>query len=287
MYSVAEKSENVTTIKIPYIVDLDQSFLLSSDRHWDNPASNQELQKEHLDEAIDRSAGVIDLGDTFCAMQGKFDKRASKDSIRPEHCNGDYLDSLVDTAVDWFSPYARSLIRISRGNHEQAIKKRHETDLIQRFVNGLNERNSTKIHSGGYTGWVRFVFENTKKKSQRETIINLWYIHGYGGGGPVTKGVIQTARRAAYLPDANIIATGHIHEEWNVTIPRARITAKGQPYQDEQIHVQVPTYKEEYGLGEGGYHIEEGRPPKPIGAVWLNFKTDKRGKIVFQTERAK
>jgi hypothetical protein len=36
----------------------------------------------------------------------------------------------------------------------------------------------------------------------------------------------------------------------------------------------LPTYKEEYGDGSGGYHIEKGRPPKPLGGAWLTFKKE-------------
>jgi len=32
--------------------DWEQWYLLRSDAHWDNPDSNQDLQKQHLDEAI-------------------------------------------------------------------------------------------------------------------------------------------------------------------------------------------------------------------------------------------
>ena len=36
-------------------------------------------------------------------------------------------------------------------------------------------------------------------------------------------------------------------------------------------YIRTGTYKDEYGEGAGGFHIERGRPPKPLGAVWLRF----------------
>lgn len=287
-YHVDGQTSNVTVVKIPYNGTFEQPFLLSGDRHWDNPASNQEMQYKHLKRAVKINAGIIDVGDFFCAMQGKFDKRSSKDSIRPEHCHGDYLDTLVDTATDAFEDYAHNFIRISRGNHEQAIKSRHETDLTKRFVDKLNERTGASIHVGGYSGWVQFVFTDMASARKTKTRFNLWHFHGFGGGGPVTKGTIQTARRAAYVPDAHIIATGHIHEEWNLTTKRDRITTEGVQYQDEQVHIQIPSYKEEYGDGAQGWHVETGKPPKPIGAVWLTFhRRDEEGPIEFDVMRAK
>jgi hypothetical protein len=284
-YSVLPKSGNVTIIRVEYDGILNQDFLLTADRHWDNPDSKWKMQRKHLKEARIRGAGVLDFGDFFCAMQGKYDKRSNKEHVRRIHQKDDYLDSLVTTASDWFLEDADLFIRIARGNHDTSIMLKHETDLIARLVNSLNQRRGTDIHAGGYSGFIQFVFVNTQTGKTKR--INLWYIHGYGGGGPVTKGTIQSNRRAVYSPDAEIIVTGHIHEEWDLTISRLRINSRGQQYKDEQLHIQLPTYKEEYRDGSKGWHVEGGNPPKPIGAKWLIFKTDSDGKITFDTERAK
>jgi hypothetical protein len=276
---------SVTVVKVPYEGTLEQDFLLTADRHWDNPHSDWDMQRRHLDEAVKKGAGVLDFGDFFCAMQGKYDKRADKSSLRPEHQNGEYLDSLVDTGVDFFAPYATSFLRIARGNHETSIKGRHETDLIKRLVRDLNGGTGSKIQAGGYSGWVQFHFQDLITK--RKDLVNLWYIHGYGGGGPVTKGTIQTARRAAYLPDAQVVVTGHIHEDWNLAVARMRIRPDGTLYKEDQLHVQVPTYKDEYGDGEGGWAVEGGMPPKPKGARWLLFRKGHDGAITYDTLKAK
>lgn len=267
------RSGHVTKVWVVYKDVLEQRFLLSADRHWDNPHSDHDLQIKHLNQAREHSAGVLDFGDFFCAMQGKFDKRSDKSTLRPEHQTDEYFDALVDTATDFFAPYADLFIRIGTGNHETAIKKRHETDLIKRLVKSLNKTTGSKIHDGGYTGWVQFNFLDTGSRQSQQ--VNLWYTHGYGGGGPVTKGVIQTNRRAVYMPDAQIIVTGHIHEDWDLSLRRFRITPSGKTYKDTQIHVQVPSYKDEWGDGLGGFVIEGGQPPKPIGARWLLFRKEK------------
>lgn len=243
------------------------------------------MQRRHLDQAKRHKAGIIDIGDFFCAMQGKFDKRASKSSVRFEHQVDDYLDSLVRTAVDWFGPYAKQFIMIGMGNHETSILKKHEVNLTTRLVEALNEQRDSTIYNGGYSGWV--VFELFDEKTKETTTIRLWYIHGYGGGGPVTRGVIQSNRKAVYLPDANIVLSGHTHDEWIVPISRTRIClTTHQHIVDEQLHVQVPTYKDEYADGYGGWHIETGKPPKPTGALWLCFNNDAE-KVSFDILRAK
>ena len=98
----------------------------------------------------------------------------------------------------------------------------------------------------------------------------LHYSHGAGGGGPVTKGVIKTARKAVYLPDPHIVISGHIHESWKVDLMRLRLGKTGT-YHDKQTHLCIPTYKEEFKDGYDGWHVERGAPPKPIGAYWLRL----------------
>lgn len=245
----------------------EQWFLLKSDDHWDNPHCRRDLLKRHLEQAVERNAGIIGGGDLFCAMQGKYDKRASKENIRPEHQNGRYLDSLVDTAGEWYAPYAEHMICEGRGNHERAIQKRHETDLTERLVEKLRTNTGHHVEAMGYGYWVRFQF--TRDKQRKSFMMKVF--HGSGGGGPVTKGVIQTNRRAVYLPDADIVMTGHVHEGWSVCLRRERVTQQNRIKHDSQWHVCAPTYKEEYGDGSMGWHVERGAPPKPLGAYWLRF----------------
>ena len=276
-------SPHVLNLKMKFKKDFEQWFLLSSDRHWDNPHSDRKLQKTHLEQARKRNAKILDFGDLFCVMQGKYDRRASKTNVRPEHQTDNYLDAVVNTAVDWFSPYADMFALISEGNHESAIRKHHETDLIERFVTTLNYKNKTNLTKGLYTGWVKFMFSH--EAGGRQQSFNLNYTHGYGGGGPVTKGVIQANRKAVYLPDAHFCVSGHIHEQWLMTQSRERITDRGRLYLDEQVHVCLPTYKEEYMMGQD-FHRERGRPPKPLGAYWVRFYAENNN-IKYEFIRAK
>ena len=125
-------------------------ILLISDLHWDNPHCDRQLLKRHLDEAVAGCHDILINGDLFCAMQGKYDGRRSKGDIRPEHNNAKYLDSLVETAAEWFAPYAKNIKVIGYGNHETSILKHCETDLIERLVTLLNANTKSSIEIGGY-----------------------------------------------------------------------------------------------------------------------------------------
>ena len=284
MPKIKRISPQVLVIEHEYKAGWEQWYLLSSDRHWDNPHSDWKLQKTHLDKARERNAKILDFGDLFCVMQGKYDRRASKADVRAIHQVDNYLDAVVNTAVDWFSPYADMFVLVAEGNHESAIRRNHETDLIERFVTTLNYKNGTQLTKGLYTGYVKFSFKKASG-TERQTPIVLNFTHGAGGGGPVTRGVIQTNRKAVYLPDAQICVSGHIHQSWQVAIPRERMNPQGRLYLDEQEHICLPTYKEEYLAGEN-YHREKGRPPKPLGAWFLRFYWENR-KIKHEFIRAK
>ena len=250
------------------LANWEEWILLTGDRHWDNPKSNWELQIEHLDEAMKRGSGILDIGDFYCAMQGKYDPRSSKGDLRECHQVPEYLDALVSTSVDFFSPYSSNMIVVARGNHESAIKKRHETDLIERFCSTIKYKTGHTIHNGGYSGFVRIRVRKDGKTAGR--ICTVHYSHGYGGGGPVTKGVIQSNRKAVYLPDADLVISGHVHEHWQLELMRLRV-GRSSIYHDRQLHVVLPTYKEEMGSGFEGWHAEGGRAPRPQGACWMRL----------------
>lgn len=258
-------------------------FLLRTDAHHDNPHCNQEMEKRHLDEALETGAGIIDNGDLFCAMQGKYDRRSDKSCLRPEHQGGDYLDSLVRTAADFYEPYAHHWITFGRGNHEQSIRNKHETDLTERLAATLADRTGATLRAGGYTGWVRFMFERHTKVYRR----TLWHGHGWGGGGPVTMGTIQAANRMPMMLDGcDILFTGHVHEALTAEKNRMGLDHNGKPYNRPMKIVLGPTYKDEYGDGYSGWHVETGKPPKPLGAWWLEFEFTSSDGVFAEVRRA-
>lgn len=257
--------------------------LLSADRHHDNPHSDQAMEKRHLDQAKERGAAIIDVGDLFCAMQGRGDRRGRKGDTREEDSVPDYLGAMVRSATNFYAPYAENFAVLGVGNHETSAIQHYHFDLTQALVDRLRDKGSRAIR-GGYRGWVRFQFNNGKHFNKT---LRLYFSHGAGGGGPVTKGVIGTNRRAVWLPDADLVVGGHIHEAWMLEMCRCRLNKDGVEYVDDQTHLCIPTYKQEFTVKEG-YHVENERPPKPLGAWWLRFFQDgHNGPIKFECTRAK
>jgi hypothetical protein len=283
-WAFAEVSRNVHRFDITLPrVGSEFHALLCSDVHWDNPHCDRALFTKLLKQARAKNAPILDIGDFHCAMQGKYDKRSSKSEIRPEHQRGDYLDSLVSTAAEFLEPYKDLLTVRGYGNHETSIRKNHETDLVERLTERLRAAGSP-ARTGGFSGFVRF---HLTLNTNRRTSLTYWYHHGHGGGGPVTRGVIQTNRHAVYLPDADIVHTGHTHDFWVVPIARTRLSQAHQIEHVRQVHVSTAGMKEEYADGHGGWHIERGGPPKPTGAAWLRIFVAEGGKIEFEITEAR
>jgi len=271
-FSVEQNTRNCHTVRMGVTNSKwEQWFLLSTDRHHDNAHTIHELETKHLKQAKERGAGIVDAGDLFCAMQGKYDRRSSRSACRVEQQGTDcYLDSLVDTASEFYAPYAENFIVIGRGNHETAILKNHETDLTDRLCDRMTYLSGHKVYSGGYGGWVRFMIKFNGSTTQ----CLCKYYHGSGGGGPVTRGVIQTNRMAVIYPQAQIIMSGHTHDQWIVPVAREKLHKNGKIGMDETVHVRCGTYKDEYQDGYGGWHVETGKPPKNLGAIWLRFYSE-------------
>lgn len=284
-WTFEERARNIHRflVDLPSVRD-EQWFLLQSDVHWDNPHCDRALLEKHWKLAKERNAPILDNGDFFCAMQGKWDKRANKNDLRPEHQSADYLDALVRTATAALEPYKDLLTLRGVGNHETSVLKRNETHLTANLVARLRDRGGIAA-LGGYSGYV--VFDVTYRTTRRYPL-KLHYHHGYGGGGPVTRGVIQTNRQAVYIADADIIWTGHTHDQWSVPIARVRLNNENTRIEHtRQLHFRTPGYKEEYQDGFGGWHIERGGPPKPVGAAWLKIYRPDNETVDFELTEAR
>jgi hypothetical protein len=242
--------------------------LLISDLHWDNPKCDRDLLKKHLDEALKGNHDVLINGDLFCLMQGAYDPRKSKSDIREEHNVSNYFDAIINTAVDWFAPYAHLIKFIGYGNHETAILKRQETDIIERFVTLLNYKCQSNVQVGGYGGWVRVHFADSVNSKS----FNIKYMHGFGGGGAVTRGTIQHNRMSVNVEGADAIWMGHVHEDYEMTYTVEFLSNQDTVLQRDILMIRTSAYKEEYGDGSKGWHIERGASPKPIGGRWLILK---------------
>lgn len=240
--------------------------LVTSDWHWDSVHCDREKLEADLRIAKRLNAPVLSLGDHFDVMGGKYDPRSNgKHDIRQELQIGNYFDEVIRQGAKWLEPYKHQMALISLGNHETAVRKRQETCLTTRLVERLRFLGSP-VRQGPYAGWVLF---KSLKNTRTCAVYKLWYHHGYGGGGPVTRGVIDFSRYLVDV-DADAVASGHIHQRTLIEAQRQRLSAHGIPRVKPLYLVRSSTYKRE-DLTDG-WSVERGMSARPMGGWWLRLK---------------
>jgi predicted phosphodiesterase len=237
-------------------------ILALTDLHWDSAHCKLDLLKSHLDEALKKNIPVIIIGDLYDVMQGKYDPRSDQSTLREEHRGNCYFDAIIDTSIDWFRPYAKIMALVSPGNHEGAVMKRQQIDLIDRFCRGMKSEGSNVISAPDW-GFILVKMKNRNTVNTKK----LYYQHGYGGGGEITRGLIDHSRTRSQW-DADVYVSGHIHRrniDENIIV---RCSARGTVSQEQQLFVRCGSYKDET---HDAWHISKGRGARPVGGWYINF----------------
>lgn len=255
------------TVKVKSTQDF--SIFAMSDIHFDSSKCDIPLLTKHLKAAEEANAPVLIGGDMFDVMQSHDDPRRSLEELKAEYKTDSYLDAVVLDAAKFLSKFKIQYI-IGMGNHETVILRKNNTNLIERLCHDINT-NGGEAHSMGYWGFIRVLTHYEKGNEQRSR--TLYWHHGFGASAPVTRGVIETSRQAAYLPDADVVINGHNHQQYVVTLNRIRLSQTGAPYEQYQHFIRTPGYKKA-GLVYGdqqGFDIEKVPAPTTRGCVQLKF----------------
>tara|TARA_A100001035_G_scaffold256539_2_gene231838 strand:+ start:1351 stop:2277 length:927 start_codon:yes stop_codon:yes gene_type:complete len=246
-------------------------LLVMSDIHHDNVHCDRGLFRRHLAQAVETQTPIVFIGDQMCLMNGRADpRRAGAANVRPEHVGrSNYIDLVVrDFANEIIDAGAAPLVVLmGMGNHEASIRGHLEVDVLERVGERLRQAGSP-VHIGGIGGWLLVQLKISKTA---RTSVPIFYHHGHGGGG-MSRGTGHVNKRALYVPDAKVILSGHVHEEFTMTLCRDRICPKtGRQFRDECFALQTATYKQEYDQAGTSWHCLQGRPPKPLGGAFLSL----------------
>jgi predicted phosphodiesterase len=258
------------------------TILYLGDTHFDNAHADRAAIKRLLDEALERDAVIVLLGDMLDLMGGRDDRRSSKSALRTEHKVDAYFTAVLDEWTDFYRPYAKNTWIALEGNHCSAVRRMHEFDPTRTWVRQLNAEGAA-IDYPGYSTYARIL----NSAGTRREGLRFFVHHGYGGGGPVTRGAIQAARRAVLYPDANWIVTGHVHSSWNMDHEQYRLDADGKPYVAVQEHYSVGSAKDEHGDGKGGWWVEKGMGPRQKSGWWCELTYTAHRGLMWAFTKAK
>ena len=243
-----------------------RTIYLLTDLHWDSAHCQRDVLKRHLEQAKQENALILMAGDIYDVMQGKWDPRRDQSVLRPEHRGNRYLDSILETSVEWFAPYAPWIALMSPGIHETSVQSRNDPDLIQRLADGLRPH-GFRGAVGQYWGFVLVMCEFLATSLSKR----IHYHHGYGGGGEITRGLIDNSRTRRQYEGADVYVSGHIHRRNADENNPIRLTPRGNIEIVQQYFLRCASYKLEHG---DGWHVSKGRAARPIGgwAVDLTWR---------------
>lgn len=247
-----------------------QTLLFIGDLHLDSQYTDRAGIKRVMDEAVQRKAAIVLLGDTWDAMQSRGDKRANKAALMERYAGrDDYMNALLEDVAAFLRPYASNIWILLHGNHDTALTRFHEVDLVKLLARDLNQSGGAVV-TPGYQSYlaVRGLVEGTRGGGG---ILSFGFVtHGAGGASPVTKGVIGAARRATTYPDAEFIVSGHLHTDFTVSHTQYRVSQRGRAFVAKQRHVQVGAHKVESPTAPS-WSVEKGMPPAVPTSYWLEF----------------
>ena len=254
-------------------------FYVFSDVHFDHVKCNRESFKLHLDQALNEKAAICVNGDFFCLMQGKYDRRASKSAIRPEHNADNYIDLVINEAADFLAPYASNILFFTEGNHETKVSETIGSDVLDRLIERINMMTRSQIVKISYMSYVQFALLRSKTS---RVIYNIAFDHGHWGG-IISKGSQSAMRYAAFFPNAHAFFSGHTHDSHIVPIPYFELnSSKRQVKINNKYACRTGTYKEEFENGSG-WAVQTIGAPKFLGCIRgsLEVKQNQKSLCVY------
>ena len=243
-----------------------------TDVHFDSQYCHRNMFKRHLEEAD----GILLPGDLFDVMGCHKDPRSKPENIRPEYIRKDkgYLDAVVEDAYEFLKPYANKILLLGRGNHETAIQKHRDTDILDRLSFLLRMNSESQVDTGGYSGFVRMVFRRGQKTSLYSNI--LFYHHGYGGSAKRSKGVLNSQIDSFMVPQADIIVSGHTHAKLHdPSNERYYLGSDNKIHFKSMDWIKCGSYKRDDSMpGYGGWEVEKGFAPTKMGGYFIDFQVN-------------
>lgn len=247
-------------------------FFFASDLHQDEIGFNEQQFATDFDRAKRDKARIFLNGDIFGAILPQDIKRYSRGND-PNDTDG-IINVIVEQAENRLAPYVDNIDMIGIGNHETAVLKYHATDITRMLIAFLNRRRNPKlppIRHGGYTGFIRMVFDRTGGANAHALVI--FYNHGQGSSAEVTDGIIDAKRRLYTRSD--IIWLGHKHRRWVHEIePEIGINNFGKIYVKKRYAVMTGSYLQssaETDATKNGYRQnfaeERMRTPQGTGGI--------------------
>jgi len=260
-------------------IDKEVDLFICSDVHYDSLKCDRKSFKAHLDYIKSINGKVLIVGDLFDVMGCYKDPRTKSQDIDPRYLVRDrsYLDVVLDDVYAFLKPYRDNILMISYGNHETAIMRHRDTDIIDRLVYLLNQDSTFTTQKGSYSGWIYLKLYPQLGKSRKVATFRIAYHHGKGGNAKRSKGILYSQMDAMEYPDANLIVSGHDHNKiYDPSNVRRRMAYQKAiyTYKDTVHWIKTGSYKQ--SADDFGWEVEKGFMPKRLGGWFVKLRQSRR-----------
>ena len=236
--------------------------------------ARRRFKKFMAEQAAIPQTHFIIMGDVFDALVVNDSKRFRLSNIDPCYFScahpDRFLDMQVDDAIELLSPYTSQILGILRGNHEDQILKRYNTDMIWQLCDRLGGKNLDL----GYSALLYLQLKtDSSTKNRTLRAVRVFLHHGYGGGSRTEGGAVTTYSRFITYYDADIYLVGHSHQQWSKKIARVGINRKGDWEDRTVILANTGTFKK--SLVEGvspSWEETMGFNPRLLGGTAIEIK---------------
>jgi hypothetical protein len=272
----------ITRRTLPFKVGTPAGFTFISDTHIGGSVTDHDAILADLEDARSHGDRVNVNGDIFDVILPKDHKRYKPDALAPRlQGRANVLNAALDYACEIFGPHAKIIDMMGCGNHEASVEKFHGLDVLSLLIHRLNTEYGGEISYGGYSGFLDYRFRATSGGVGNRVVI--YYHHGGGGAAPVTKGMIDFNRKAAWV-DSDVVWLGHKHNRLVDSTPlRMRCPQSGDsPKLDQQVFIMSGSYLDTVsgqtheqamvGGRRGNYAADWGLPPQAKGGIRLEVK---------------
>lgn len=271
--------------RLPYKVSEPTGVFFCADFHIGSSAVDYTFLIEELARAGEYGDRICIFGDTFDAIVPQDHKRYKPEALHQRvSMTSNVLDEQLDWAEEILRPHANLIDVIGLGNHEKSVEKYHGTDLTARLIRRLQRAVTSDGHIisyGGYTGFMDYRFSRISDGKHCDTRrLVIYYHHGGGGSAPVTKGMIDFARKSSFI-DSDVVVLGHKHNRIADTgaIKLSCPQHGDEPLMRQQIFVMCGSYMDTYKAGRGGYASDWGLAPQAKGGARLLIHFERKSGI--------
>lgn len=240
-----------------------------SDLHIGCAFTDHDRIESDLKLAREVGARVLINGDVFDAILPGDVKRFSPTALAPRlHNRADILNASLEWGVEILEPYRDLIGFIGVGNHDTALEKHHSVDLVAVLCDKI------QVPYGGYCGYyiARWIYGKRAYHT-----VKIRYHHGAGGSSPVTKGIIDFARMAAFIDgDSDVCWIGHKHNRLIDTALREQVTPGGKLAHKPVLNIMSGAYLETYRQEDApprraSYAADKNLAPQSKGGVMLEL----------------